>query len=82
MDESCEGSAMVTQARTVSLAEKLTGHQKDAEQKLADIKRAKEILKNNPELEELLTILGRTGRNLLSLFITLLRRGRDYLPLF
>lgn len=69
MDETCEpyegGQAMITQARSVSMAEKLTERQKDIEQKLADVKRAKEILKSNPDLEELLTILGRTGRHLL-----------------
>ena len=63
--EPCEGQALISQAKTASLAEKLTVRQQDAEQKLADIKRAREILKNNPELEELLTILSRTGRNLL-----------------
>lgn len=63
--EPCEGQAMITQARTVSLAEKLTERQKDIERRLADVKRAKEILAKNPELEELLTILDRTGRSLL-----------------
>jgi len=63
--EPCEGQAMITQARTVSLAEKLTERQKDIEQKLSDVKRAKEILAKNPDLEELLTILDRTGRHLL-----------------
>lgn len=56
---------MISQARTIGLVEKLIERQRDAEQKLADLKRAGEILKNNPELEELLTILGRSGRNLL-----------------
>lgn len=68
MDETCEstgGQAMISQARTIGLVEKLIERQRDAEQKLADLKRAGEILKNNPELEELLTILGRSGRNLL-----------------
>ena len=58
MDESCEPS------RSVTLAEKLTVRQKDIEQKLADVKRVREILKSDPELEELLTILNRLGRNL------------------
>ena len=69
MDETCEpcegGQAMITQARSVSLVEKLTEREKDIERKLVDVKRAKEILKNNPDLEELLTILDRTGRHLL-----------------
>lgn len=69
MDETCKhsegGQAMISQARTVSLAEKLSANQTDIERNLADVKRAKEILANNPELEELLTILGRSGRHLL-----------------
>lgn len=40
----------------ISLADKLSACEKDLERKLADVKRAKEILKNNPEFEELLTI--------------------------
>jgi len=63
--EKCEGEAMITQARTVSLSEKLSERQKDIEGKLADVKRVKEILSKNPEIEELLTILGRVGRHLL-----------------
>ena len=63
--EKCEGEAMITQARTVSLSEKLSERQKDIEGKLADVKRAKEILSKNPEIEELLTILGRVGSHLL-----------------
>ena len=63
--ETCAGEGMITQARTVSLAEKLSEQQKDIEQKLADVKRVKEILSKNPEIEELLTILGRVGRHLL-----------------
>ena len=63
--EKCAGEGMITQVRTVSLAEKLSEQQKDIEQKLADVKRVKEILSKNPEIEELLTILGRVGRHLL-----------------
>jgi len=67
MDEMkrCEGQAMITQARTVSLSEKLSERQKDIEGKLADVKRAREILAKNPDLEELLTIIDRSGRHLL-----------------
>lgn len=67
MDESCEpceGQAMISQVKTVSLTEKLTARQQDIERNLADVKRAQEILKKNPDLEELLTILDRTGRKL------------------
>ena len=64
-DTECAGQAMITQARTVSLVEKLSEREKDAEQKLMDIRRAKILLKKNPDVEELLTILGRSGRNLI-----------------
>lgn len=67
MDETCEpsaGQAMISQVKTVSLAQKLTGRQEDLERCLADVRRAKEILEKNPELEELLTLLDRTGRKL------------------
>lgn len=63
--ESCEGQVMITQARSVNMVEKLTARQKDIERKLADVKRAKELLAKNPDIEELLTILDRTGRNIL-----------------
>ena len=67
-DECCEpssGGALISQTKTVSLTEKLTARQEDIERRLVDVKRAKEILANNPDLEELLTILDRTGRNIL-----------------
>ena len=68
-EETCEpcegGQAMISQTRSVSLAEKLTERQKDIEQKLADVKRLRELLARNPDLEELLTILDRTGRHLI-----------------
>lgn len=66
MDEQCEsaGGQIINQARTVSLAEKLEARQKDIESNLADVKRAREILNENPQLEELLTILDRSGRKL------------------
>lgn len=68
MSETCEppeDQAKITRVIRVSLAEKLTARQKDIEQRLADVRKAKEILQKNPEIEELLTILDRTGRNLL-----------------
>lgn len=67
MEEQCKpqtGQAMITQVKTVTLAEKLTERQKDIEQKLTDVKRAKEILKSNPYIEELLTIFDRSGRHI------------------
>ena len=71
MDEACEpcepcsgGQAMLSQTKTVSLTEKLMARQEDIERHLADVKRARELLTKNPELEELLTLLDRTGRKL------------------
>lgn len=66
MAEDCEreSGAMISQARTVSLSEKLSERQKETAQRLDDINRAREILKKNPDLEELLTVLSRVGRNL------------------
>jgi len=45
--------------RQPTLKERLTLSVEQAERKLADVKRAKEIFDNNPELEELLNIMQR-----------------------
>ena len=61
-ETACEGQ--VVRAKTVGLAQRLSQQEKDCEERLADLKRAKEILANNKDLEELLTIFERTGRRL------------------
>lgn len=56
----CAGNGtMIRPEKTLSLMTKLSEQEKDVEKKLADIKRIKQLLEKNPDIEEILTIIGR-----------------------
>lgn len=73
MDEqcnvSCESSGAGQQMAKIhqpqTLLSGLAQEEENLTKKLADIRRAQELLKRNPEVEELLNIMGRSGRRLL-----------------
>ena len=63
-NEECEGQvATIQQPQTLMV--KFTKEEENLKSRLEDIKRAKEILKNNPDTEELLNIIMRSERRLL-----------------
>lgn len=71
MDEQCDvacepaaGAAMIGRQNPV-LATRLKEEEKSLEAKLEDVKRAQVLLAENPAIEEILNILGRSGRRLL-----------------
>ena len=47
--------------RPVTVMERLSSREDNLQEQLKEVRRAKEILEKNPEMEELLSILGRTG---------------------
>ena len=64
-DEGCEGQAMAAIHQPQTLMMKFNQEEENLKKRLEDIQRAKEILKNNPDTEELLNIMMRSGRRLL-----------------
>jgi hypothetical protein len=63
-DNQMEGGASPSQAlsaRPTTIKDKLTRAVAEAEQQLAQAKRAKEIFDKHPELEELINIMNNSG---------------------
>ena len=57
-----EGLAQTrSQPTPVTVMERLSSREDNLQEQLKEVRRAKEILEKNPEMEELLSILGRTG---------------------
>jgi len=60
-EDQCEGTAAL-RVREQSLAEKLSESKKRFQDKIQDIERAQQILKENPHIAELLEIFERAKR--------------------
>jgi len=60
----CAGEMMKAQ-NWPTLAEKLSAKSLALQEQLSDIKRLEELLQKNPDIQEILTRLGRSARNLL-----------------
>lgn len=56
-----EGAAVSTLGRGPDLMQRLSDRESRLEKDLAEVKRAKEILADNPAMQELFSILSRSG---------------------